>query len=226
MAQPYKRPPITEAVIEIRTEEPISQELLDRLKDKFVADYPAPPQKAMALNVEIGEAAAKLQQRFEHYKLTSADGNEIATLGPNVISTSKLAPYEGWEPFFAAAKRNWAIWKNFVGYKKIVRIGVRYINRIDVPNPEAKPIAVSDYLKFFIVMPDIGAPPMESFAINTSAPLGTDDCLLILNASSVASPLVKAVSFILDLDISKSSSVPQNEDALWSFVGRVRDHKN
>jgi uncharacterized protein (TIGR04255 family) len=226
MAQLYKRPPIAEAVIEIRVQDPISKELLDRLKDRLLKYYPALPQQTMALNVEIGEKAAKLQQQFEAYKLTSGDGSEVATLGPNVIGTSKLAPYDGWEPFIATTRRNWDVWKDLVGFKKLARIGVRYVNRIDVPNPEGKPVLVSEYLRFFPTMPEFGQPPMESFAINASAPVGADDCTLVLNASSVPSPLVKAVSFILDLDISKTDDIPQNDEKLWAFVEKVRTYKN
>ena len=228
MAQLYKRPPITEAVIEFRVEDALSRKVVDQIKDRFLVDYPAPPQQAVLVNVQIeNEAAtAKLQRKFNAYKLTSGDGTAVVSLGSQVIATSRFAPYPGWEPFVAEAKRNWDKWKGIAGYRKVTRIGVRYINRIDVPNPKGDPITFSDYLRFFPTVPDFGQLPMESFAINTSAPLQADDCMLILNASTAPSPLVKAVSFILDIDVSKSANVPQNEDAIWKFVNQVRELKN
>src|SRR6266853_6429686 len=136
MVQRYKRPPITEAVIEIRIEQPISREVIDRLHKNFLDEYPAPPQQALLWNVEIGEAAAKVQQQFQAYKLSSGDGADVLTIGMTLIASSRLAPYEGWEPFVARARQNWDRWKRAVGYQKIIRIGVRYVNRIDIPNPD------------------------------------------------------------------------------------------
>jgi uncharacterized protein (TIGR04255 family) len=226
MPQLYKRPPITEAVIEIRIDSPIAMDRVERIRERLVEAYPLPPQKVMLLNFEFQEQSPRVQQQLQGYRLTAPDGAGVVTIGPNVIATSRLAPYEGWESFVASGRSNWKIWKRVVGWQKVTRIGVRYINRIDIPTPENEPINVDDYLLFSLRRPDLGLPPLQSFAMNAVTPLGKDDCKLIINAGSMPSPLVKTVSFILDIDISKETDLPQNDEGLWALINRIRDYKN
>jgi uncharacterized protein (TIGR04255 family) len=224
MSQPYKRPPITEAVVEVRIDAGVTMPRVERVRDKLLESYPLPVQTLIAANVELREDTPRVQQQLQGYRLTAADGAGLVSVGPNFIATSRLAPYEGWESFIATARRNWEVWKRRVGWQKIVRIGVRYINRIDIPTSD--PVNIDDYLTFTIRGPSLDLPPMTSFAINEVRPLGKDQCELILNASYVPSPLVKTTSFLLDLDISREVDLPQNDEGLWGFVDRIRGHKN
>jgi uncharacterized protein (TIGR04255 family) len=226
MVQKYKRPPITEAVVEVRIAPPANRDLLDKVQGRLQSEYPLPPQRTFNMHVEVGEETAKLRQEPLGYRLTSTDASEVVSIAAGAIATSRLPPYEGWEPFVARARKNWETWKRVVGRREIIRIGVRYVNRIDVPNPTQEPVAIEDYLNFSIRLPPAGIPPVLHFAINAQAPLGKDECKLILNASTAPSPLVKTVSFILDLDVSLDVGLPQNDEALWALVDRMREYKN
>ncbi len=226
MATKYKRPPITEAVVEIKIDPPIESALLDRVQARLLESYPLPPQRIMLTTVQVGDEAPKIQHEPQGYKLTAPDGAGLVTVAANLISTSRLAPYQGWEPFIATARANWEVWKRLVGWRRITRIGVRYINRIDVPNPEDRSLELGDYFKFSIQLPPLELPPMTSFAANCMLPLGKEQFTLILNAGSVPSPLVKTASFILDVDISREADLPQNDDGLWTLIGHIREHKN
>jgi uncharacterized protein (TIGR04255 family) len=214
-----------EAIVEVSIGNPIAMTVVERLRDKLLESYPLPPQALITANVELrSDTASVVQQQVQGFKLTASDGAGLVTIGPRSIGTSRLAPYEGWESFIASARTNWDIWKRQVGWQKIVRIGVRYINRIDIPASAA--VSIDDYLTFSIKGPALELPPMTSFAINEVRPLGKDECQLILNAGLVPSPLVKTISFLLDLDISRDTDLPQNDEALWAFVERIREHKN
>jgi uncharacterized protein (TIGR04255 family) len=222
MVQSYKRPPIVEAVIEVRLQTPIDSDLLERIKDELLKEYPVPPLRTMAVNVELSEAPKVLQQA-QGYRLSSGDGAALVNIGPNSLSTSRLAPYEGWEAFVACARLNFSTWRKLTGWRKISRLGVRYVNRIDVPGQS---VQIGDYLTFGMVLPPLGPPSLSSFAINAAMPLGKDNCNLILNSGSAPSPLVNVTSFILDLDVSREVDLPQNEEGLWELANRMRVHKN
>lgn len=226
MPQLYKRPPITEAVIEVRIENGISVELVERVRDRLLKTYPLPPQKVLTFNFELAEDVSKVQQKLEGYRLTAPDGATLVTIAPGFLATTRLAPYEGWKPFIASARDNWEAWKKIVGWQKIVRIGVRYINRIDIPNVESRILNTNDYLTFSVKRPSLDLPPMESFALNATSPLGKEDFTVILNLSSAPSPLVKTTSFILDIDIARDTNLPQNDEGLWDLIDRIRAHKN
>jgi uncharacterized protein (TIGR04255 family) len=190
-------------------------------------DYPAPPQQDVHIGFQIDDKGAKIRREFANWRMQGPDGTDILLIGVDKITTSRLAPYEGWEPFFARARTNWSEWKRVVGWKPISRIGVRYINRIDVPIPENGLIELTDWLTVSPRTPQIGTvPPLQNFAVNTLAPLGSDDCKLILNVGTMPSPLVKMASFLVDLDISVDSDLPQNDEGLWALVAKIRGHKN
>jgi uncharacterized protein (TIGR04255 family) len=143
------------------------------------------------------------------------------SISPNFIATSRLAPYEGWEPFFARSRQNWDIWKRIVGRREFTRIGVRYINRIDIP--AGGPIEVEDYLLFSPKLPNtLPSQPMSSFAVNAALPLEFEGFTLKLNAGSAPRPLVKGYSVLLDFDISRTQNLPRNDEDLWSLIAGVR----
>jgi uncharacterized protein (TIGR04255 family) len=159
--------------------------------------------------------------------LSSADATNVAIIGRQHISASRLAPYTGWEEFTGQARRNWAIWRKVAGWHEVARIGVRYINRIDVPNPDEKPVPIDDYLVFRPVFPEFeGWQGIETFAINGSTGIANSPFKVILNAGSTPSPLVRTVSFLLDIDISQEGNLPHNDDSLWALIDEIRSLKN
>jgi uncharacterized protein (TIGR04255 family) len=222
----YKRPPITEAVVEVRFEAGVPLSSIERLRNRLLEFYPAPVQSIYTANVELVERGSRvIEQQIDGFRLTAGDGTGIISIGQRFIGTSRLAPYEGWESFNATARRNWELWKRQIGWQRIVRVGIRYINRIDVPM-QGPALSIEDYLNFSLRQPPIQLPPLQTYAINTSRPLGKDDCTLILNSGLVPSPLVNTVSLLLDIDVAREVDAPQNDKALWEFVERARQYKN
>lgn len=226
MAQRYKRPPITEAVIEVRIGRPIDAGLLEKLQKRLSRDYPLPPQRTVHINVHLGDESATVKREFEGYKLTATDGASVVSVTPRLISTSRLAPYEGWDQFVKQAVRNWRVWRRIVGWRDIARIGVRFINRVDVSNPKDEPVELERYLNISPRLPEIGQKALNDFSINIKMPLGQGDLNLILNASSAPSPLVKTTSFIIDLDVSRDTDLPTDDEGLWDCIAGVREQKN
>jgi uncharacterized protein (TIGR04255 family) len=222
----YKRAPITEAVVELRLAAPLPIELVEKVKTQLTDDYPLAPQIMQSITVRTGPVPQPSIE-FAAYRMFSADATSVAIIGRQVFSASRLAPYSGWEAFIGRAQLNWAVWKKIVGWREVIRLGVRYINRIDVSNPEDRPIPIDDFLIFRPVFPTFeGSQGVDSFAINGSMPIANSQFRLILNAGSTVSPLVKTTSFLLDLDISQEIDLPKSDDALWSLIDQIREVKN
>jgi uncharacterized protein (TIGR04255 family) len=227
MIKPYKRPPIIEAVIEVRTTSTVDQGTIDKLQKRLAERYPAPPQKTANISFEVTEMGANIRQDLSGFKILSGDGSFTVSVTNSAIVTSRTPPYLGWESFMEEARTNWADWKKTVGWREIARIGLRYINRIDIPNAEDAEISMDDYLRFGVRRPEIpGFGPMTQFAANLEIPMAKGPFKLILNSSPTPSPLVKTASFLLDLDLSIDQALPQSDDALWSLVEEFRPIKN
>lgn len=103
---------------------------------------------------------------------------------------------------------------------------MRYINRIDIPDKDV-PVPIDKYLRFFPNFPVFdGRGAVDTFAINGNMPIENTNFRLILNAGSTDSPLVKTLSFLLDIDVSRETAMPQNDDSLWTVVEEIRELKN
>ena len=225
---PYRRPPITEAVVELRLVAPIEVEQVEKIKERLANRYPLLAGSVQNIEIVAGpgqNAAPKME--FSGYRLTSTDATDVAIVARQNITTSRLAPYNGWEDFIAGARSNWEVWRKVVGWREVSRLGVRYINRIDIPNPDQIPIPTGDYLIFRPVFPEFeGGEGVDIFGINGQMAIANSPFRLILNAGTALSPLVRTTSFLLDIDISQDGNIPRNDDSLWTLIDQVRMHKN
>ncbi|WGR91839.1 TIGR04255 family protein [Bradyrhizobium sp. ISRA435] len=216
--------------MELRFAQPVEIELVEKIKDRLVDTYPIPAGIIQNFQVMATTGGGAPQQaRIEPIgqRLTSADATEIVVVSRHNFSTSRLAPYSGWDQFIATVRRNWEVWRKVAGNREIGRIGVRYINRIDVPNPHEVAIPIGDYLEFRPLFPSFdGNEGVETFAINGVIAIANSPFRLILNAGSAPSPLVRTTSFLLDIDISQEGNIPRNDEAIWSLVDQMRVHKN
>jgi uncharacterized protein (TIGR04255 family) len=225
MTQKYKRPPVTEAVIEVRLATKIDFKIVEKLKDKFADTHPLPPIPIVNYDFEMKNDEAVVSKQGVGYRLTSADGLDIVTLAPNSLSTSRLAPYEGWEAIFSGAMQNWGIWKRFVGWQPINRIGIRFVNRIDIPST-TNPIETADYFKFSIDVPKFEKGRMNAFVVQASIDLFQDNFKVTLNSANVPGALVGHHSFVLDIDLFRELELPQNDEGLWGCINSARQMKN
>jgi uncharacterized protein (TIGR04255 family) len=226
MAPQYKRPPITEAVIEVRLANILDVKTIEKLKDKFADTHPLPPIPLLDYKVDISDSGAMVSKNVNGYRITSADGLEIVTIASNHLATSKLAPYEGWESFFDGAMKNWNVWKRVVGWKPINRIGIRFLNRIDIPTMPDIPIETADYFNFSIDMPNFKAGKMHAYLVQASIALNQEYFRVTLNSGNVPPALIGHQSFVMDIDLYREQELPQNDEGLWDCINSARKLKN
>src|SRR5712691_7396141 len=108
----YKRPPVIEAVMEVRFGgPPLADQVVEALHKRFSERYPTPPQQTNNVNFELAGTMLRVTQQNLGLKILSADGRFTAILGRNSFVTSRSAPYAGWEEFMEEARNNWLDWK-------------------------------------------------------------------------------------------------------------------
>ena len=227
----YKHPPITEAVIGISFSSPIKQTAINSVNKKFHVHYPHSQvvsnidfDVAVELtNNQINKPTTKITKKDGH-RLSTADMTQLLVLWPSSFTLSQLAPYPGWNQFFERFVRDWNMWKRVVGFQTISRIGVRYINRIDIPITEPV-IEYEKYLNVYPKLPD-NLNPGHAYAVQAALELKEIDCLLKINSAAVPSPILDHASFVIDLDISKESNPPQSDDDVYDLLNKIRVKKN
>jgi uncharacterized protein (TIGR04255 family) len=146
----YPHPPILEAVIELRYGGAGSDKAFEQATKRVRRNYPvAQDVWAKKLTAE-GITSEGPDQVFIARHLASQDGADTAILHPDRVGLSRKTPYLGWDElkmrFGALLSAAKAIGKG----RTLVRIGVRYIDRVDVPTSAD---TVFDYQEFVKIAP-------------------------------------------------------------------------
>lgn len=222
----YRNPPIEEAICEFRFKASQDWDLTfpGKLHSEVMAEYPGKPRQQgvieAAFHAPSGQAP-KLAFRsgITGVQLVSADEKKLLTVGPDVLSVHVLRPYEDWERFrpriVAALTAYWKLAQPV----SVIRIGVRYINKIVVPGEVAD---LEKYLR-------CGPPSVKEFPPRMSAFLDRveyeyeDGVKLVLTLASVEAPPAKS-AFLLDLDVIQEGqeALLTSEDKVMTAVDDLR----
>lgn len=230
-SQIYKQPPITEAVIGVNFENEIGEADLSTLQNKFSQYYPnhqSIENLSLKVALEVGvdnkkTANTDVAQEIGHRRST-ADMTELLVILPKSIVISQLAPYPGWDSFFARFVRDWKLLKRTLGFQPVKRLGVRYINRIDIPCDEPT-IEHEKYLNIYPNVTDkFGA--LSAFAVQAQIFMEDLGCNLTVNSAAVPSPILNHASFVIDQDIAKANDAPQKDDDIFALIAKIRVRKN
>jgi uncharacterized protein (TIGR04255 family) len=223
----YPRPPIVEAVIELRFVEALSKDSIAKIVRRFGKAYPYSDQETgLNVHVDVEKKSATTESNWIGTKLSSLDRTECTIVRQQGFSVSQLAPYAGWDKFRDRAKHDWQIAEKSIGRCSISRIGVRYINRLDIPGDHEQSIRIEDYLHVFPTLPELDWLPISGYVMQVNRPLASDGCMITINSGTVPSPLVGYTSLTLDIDIYVEKDIPTKEDDLWQMIDRIRNHKN
>lgn len=225
MPQRYRRPPITEAVIEVRFGAPVTNDVVDKVAKRLADRYPLSEHGDISeIAVQIGDRPVLRQgPPLRHYKLRSLDAADILLLQPNSVAISRLPPYPGWEAILERFIRDYEDCRTWLGNPQPIRLGVRYINRIDVPSPG--PIRVEDYLQLVPHFENRDQ-MLTNYAMQVVLPVADGAYSATLNSATVPSPILAHQSFILDIDISREGDLPRKVEGLRQFLEEIRGHKN
>jgi len=128
--------------------------------------------------------------------LQNADGTRLLTIGPSVMSVNSLKPYEGWQSFRPRIESALEAYMELTGATRIVRVGVRYINRLHVTE---EPVDLGRYLTVAPPpLPGIGC-ALVGHSSQTEYIVDAAHRLLMIHAV-VRSPDGELDGILLDLD--------------------------
>jgi uncharacterized protein (TIGR04255 family) len=224
---PYRRPPITEAALDIRVTLPVGigldqlRETGDKLGDRFPATA---EQYDITAEITSGpRVGAAAHQRAVGYQFRSEVGDRLFSMGLGGFSYNKLAPYERWETVRDEAKEIWSVYRAVTTPETVKRLGLRYINRLDLPLP------VSDFRDYLRTIPEISPElpqGLSGYFMRLFIPQDDLGAHLILQEAILPPPHDGVVSILLDIDVFKTGEVPQDNDEIWVFFEQLRLRKN
>jgi len=101
---------------------------------------------------------------------------------------------------------------------------VRYINRFDLPSDGN--LEPRDYFRIVPELPRELDTGLAGWFMQLVLPQADLDAVAILTQTQVTPVRPGTASFVLDIDLSRTVDVPQNEAGLWALFNRFRERKN
>ncbi len=225
IAQHYDRPPIVEAVIDFKFDETLSDRELERLRDRFKGDFPTVEEKRN-ITVHVQPGRVDTNSALAGYKMTAQNAADLVLVNSDSFGSVRLAPYERWENLRANAERNFEIFTKVVGRKKIVRIGVRFINRIDIPHAQMQGRPLLNFIKVGVSLPLEVTEIITDSSVAVSGIEVLTGAKVTIRSGLVPSPLIDYMSISLDIDVFWDSNIPGRIDEIWNKTESLRNAKN
>jgi uncharacterized protein (TIGR04255 family) len=212
----YKTPPIAEAVCEFTFAPlkgnpewdltlPGKLQLHPDLKE-YSGKSRQQHMQTIAAGGNKGQPEVALQQALYRIHLPQPDNKAILSLGHNILGIVVLPPYEGWEKFEPRIVRALQVFTQESGLAVVNRLGVRYINRIITPNPDAASAAV--YLNHMMTTIEATAQDERTevkgrlTALNSRHEFATPEGVKIFVTQATLDPQKpNTAEYLLDIDV-------------------------
>lgn len=222
----YERPPIAECVLEFRFQTPFSEKRINQIANKLKKHYPVSEDRINVSTELNAEGVANATSKKVGYELRSTSSLEVVRIEGASFLLSELAPYSGWENFRDRSLRDYSIFRDIVGPLEIIRIGLRYVNRIDVKIVEGKPLLFKDYLQIAPQMPNIGPPSLTEYSSRITKPSGVEGISITVTSGTIESPLAEHRSLLVDIDVFNEIKLANNLKKVRELLEKYRVIKN
>ena len=225
MSRVYRKPPIIEALCEFHFVEEgwdwtIPGLIYQELKDRF-------PQKrqAQVVEFEVQAEPPQFSQRMKggpgRMQFLRADQSALVQVGPNLLAVNHLPPYPHWSEFKVLVFDALSIYERVARPKGFRRIGLRYINRIEIPD------AMSDFPTYFNLGPHLPgeiAAPYDTILMRVGLQHETEQGELLLTFASAPDDNDLTSAFILDLDFVTTAAGELNMETARDWVEIAHGH--
>lgn len=218
MERKYAKSPIVEAVCEFRLtgDSPWDPTVPGLVYNLIGNDFPKKELKVVR-DIDITPTKEGLRQEMrttERAWFLAEDRKSFVQIGPHLLAVNYLSPYPGWAAFKPGIEKGLRALVTKIEVKGLERIGLRYINRIEIPGP---PVNLDDHFAFRPFLGSELPQNMNGFVLSCLFPFadGRDLCKLALTTAAPDRPDV--APFILDLDyfLAKARTVPIEQALEW-----------
>jgi len=225
--QEYRKPPLIEALCEIyfadsEWDDTIPGTFYERVKGDFPRKQQRKIQEAQ-ITMGPGQAMAGVKELPPWMQFVSDKKHRMVQIARDLLVINQLHPYphfEEWEPEIYGAL---AIYKELTKAKKVARLGVRYINRIVVPE---KRIQMEDYFTIYPNLPARLGETHGSFLVRVEVPQVEESHTVLITFGTA--PLPKSSqsgqAFMLDFYDIILGDMLIDENILRKEIGRAHDN--
>jgi uncharacterized protein (TIGR04255 family) len=226
MALRYQKPPLVEALCEVRfasTEErrwdwTVPGMLYERIRDRF------PTRKehhTINLPVTTPVPLSATAPSIERLQFMSGDENTMVQVGPDLLAVNSLRPHLGWAELRDTLLDVLATYREIASPSGIAMTAVRYINRVEIPNQSG--FALEKYFKVLPGLPAGVSRVTTTFVIHTEVEYEAPAAIFRFLFGTTESK-EQIAAFMLDYEHVSQPSIPPTFDGLrgWLDAGHDR----
>jgi uncharacterized protein (TIGR04255 family) len=218
--QHLSKAPIVEAIIAFALEKPLTDS--DAVFEQFYAliqsDYPSRNPVKMA-QLTVSDQGSSGETQIVGARFASADGKRVCLVDQSNFICSRLAPYETWESLKSEFERLWKIYSPLCN-SRIARVGVRYINKIFLPEGEDMSLTVRTRPEIAEGLPQ----SMFNFLVRLGVKIPDPQGVLMITEAQLPTERPGFVTAVLDHDLQFRIN-PESTD-VWSLLDKARELKN
>jgi uncharacterized protein (TIGR04255 family) len=136
-----------------------------------------------------------------------------------------MAPYPGWDVFSHEVEENLRTFRDMAGFRKLLHLGVRFINRIDIPMDSGN-IDMGRFLAIGPMFPPaLANHNVENYFVNAQIAY-SKVARVTIQTGLIPDALIGHISVLLDIDVVRLSDLPQKFDAIPEILLDLRAIKN
>jgi len=226
----YRNAPIVEAIISLHVafREGDADKVAGVAEKAFSSRF-ARSQSLDRVNVKFESKpstapTSSLTRKHGGWKFTDEKNERVLQILPNAFVYSHLQPYTKWQTFSAEARELWQTYLKVANPTSVNRIGLRYINRLRLPER----FELSDYLNFYPSTPPAFG---ELCGVVTQLQLQqadsvASDALALVTLASEPSQDPSTSAMALDIDIFSKLVLPASDSKIWDTFEDFRVRKN
>ncbi len=229
----FPNAPITEALLDIQVLLPkdTTLDILESIYDTVKSEF---PQKEELLFIEgkinmkkqtmsAAEESTNTTVKTNGFRFRSLESNKLIQSRLDGFTFNKLKPYDNWELFVKEARSLWDSYKEVAKPEKVLRLGLRYINRIDIPLP------FKNFSEYILNPPQLSPElpqSLSNFFTRVVVPFDEIQADAIIT-QTIQNPTEKQkLPFIFDIDVYKEIQHEINDDEIWDNFEKFRKIKN
>ena len=224
----YKKAPILEAVLEFRWLQPNSLGTLRTvLESRAFDDFEEPrPRKRISAALDPNSGGVSQTSEDVGFEAAIKDGSERVFLEQDKFVFIQRAPYDRWEYFSKRALSLLGPVVQALGIGEFSRLGVRFVNRIDVPHSEDGGFNTEDYITIKFDGPRTDRGIVDEFQLRVVKPTMREGISYALVVVTAASPLANHSGIVLDIDVFTKTATPASGEIFEGTLAQMRQEKN
>ena len=209
----YEKSPLVEALCEFHFEATQTWDLAipGLLYAGIREEFPKRRQGQDTIEVEVNPVTNAVVQKpvATRAQFSSEDEKAFVQVGPNLLIVNQLRPYRGWDVFSKMVAKILGAYSDVAPPAKIARIGLRYINRIEVPQ---QTVQIIDYLLTYPAVPITESRSVSAWSQRVEIPYQEAEGVLVLQSGSVPREQEQTGEYDFLLDLSFFSVLPQSRE--------------